>query len=309
MILVTGGAGFIGRAYVKALAASGRSHIRVLDNLTRGQADDFPPEVEFICGDVRSLDAVRKALAGAITVYHMAAVNGTRNFYERPWDVLRTGIEGTLNVLQAAYEDDHVERIQFFSSSEVYQQPTRLPTPEDERAIVPDPRNPRYSYGGSKIAGELMTIHFAHTYGKAWQIIRPHNVYGPRMGDGHVVANLIDRIRSLAVNGHVEALPIQGTGQEMRSFCYIDDMVDGLMVATDKAPWNATYNVGASEEISIADLALTIADVMGVTVGRIEPSAAPAGETSRRCPDISALAAYGYKPSVTLREGIARSLR
>lgn len=293
MILVTGGAGFIGAALVERLHARGE-RVVVLDDFSRGET--LPPlGVKLVKGDVRDYYDVAEAMAGCDTVLHLAAINGTDNFYERPYDVLEVGIEGTLNVVKAARYFGTVKRLQYFSSSEVYQQPTTIPTPDTERGIVPDFTNPRYSYGGSKIAGELLVINS----GIPWQIIRPHNVYGPNMGNGHVIPNLIDKFER-------GDFTIRGSGAETRTFCHIDDMVTGCLLALDRGAWPSHYNVGGTEEVSIADLATRLHSAMGLPSATLTTSAAPAGETNRRCPDISRLATLGYQPKVSLDEGLRR---
>ncbi len=145
--------------------------------------------------------------------------------------------------------------------SEVYQTPPHVPTAEDAPLSVPDVLNPRYSYGGGKLISELMAINFGRKYFERVLIFRPHNVYGPDMGWEHVVPQFALRMQKLGNAQQDGALrfDIQGTGEETRSFCYIDDLVAGVMVMRDKGEHLGIYHVGTTEELSIADVARKVA--------------------------------------------------
>jgi nucleoside-diphosphate-sugar epimerase len=307
--LVTGGTGFLGGALVQALCEKG-DRVRVLDNNFRGRTErlaDVENDVELVEADIRDRAAVESAVAGCDLVYHLASINGTRHFYERPDLVLGVGVEGTLNIIHAC-ERHGVERLLFASSSEVYCEPTQIPTPEDEEARIPDVLNPRYSYAGAKLIGELMTLHMLRDADTEPVIFRPHNIYGPQMGVDHVIPEFIVRMieRTNDGNSPIE-FPIQGDGSQTRSFCYVDDAVAGVILAAEKGLPRTIYHVGVDDEISIADLARLVADVVGVEI-RIAQGPLPEGGTPRRCPDISRLRGLGYCPSYSLREGLRRTV-
>ena len=299
-VLVTGGRGFIGARLVVELLARG-TDVCVLDDGSRGGAA-LPGDVEALDRDVRNADAVRAACRGVDAVVHLAAVQGTRTFYEIPDTVLDVNLRGVLNVAQACAAEE-VQRLVFSSSSEVYGIPDRFPTPESAPLVVPDPTNPRWSYGASKIAGELVVTHTARRHGFESVILRYHNVYGPAMGWDHVVPQFLSRlIRN-------EEFTVQGDGSQRRAFCYVDDAIVPTSAAlTAEAAANGIFNIGnPAEEHSINDLIAALERVTGRT---IRPRYVPfehAG-TDRRLPDVSrAEHALGLRPVITLEEGLRRT--
>ena len=150
-ILVTGGSGFIGSALVAALVRAGET-VRVLDDNSRGASRRLAgvaKDIEFVAGDIRDAAAVHAAVRGMDEVHHLAFVNGTEFFYSAPELVLDVGVKGIVNVIDACRAAG-VGRLVLASSSEVYQTPPQVPTDERAPLIVPDPTNPRYSYGGGK---------------------------------------------------------------------------------------------------------------------------------------------------------------
>jgi nucleoside-diphosphate-sugar epimerase len=289
MILVTGGAGFIGSALVKALVGAGEK-VRVLDNGFRSK-----PGTNFIFGDIRDFDDVSEAAEGVDAIYHLAFINGTRHFYETPDLVLDVAVRGIINVVSACHVHN-VATLMLVSSSEVYQTPPVVPTDETAPMTIPDLFNPRYSYAAGKIISEMMAVHCKPA--SRVVIVRPHNIYGPNMGDEHVIPNVVHKI----LKG--EAIKLWGLAQT-RAFCHIDDAVRGLMIARD-AP-GGVYNLGTTEEVTIRDLADRIAALLG-REAKIVESEVMDGGALRRCPDISRLAALGYRPRVRLDEGLKETV-
>jgi nucleoside-diphosphate-sugar epimerase len=305
-ILVTGGSGFIGSGLVKALVKSGAT-VHVLDDNSRGRPRrlaDVEKDIKFISGDVRDADAVERAAQGMDEVHHLAFVNGTEFFYSQPDLVLDVGVRGMLNVIDACRKHG-IGNLILASSSEVYQTPPHVPTAEDAPLSVPDPLNPRYSYGGGKLISELMAINYGRKYFERVLIFRPHNIYGPDMGFEHVVPQFALRVKKLGPQqpGSRLRFDIQGTGEETRSFCYIDDLVAGVMVMREHGEHLGIYHIGTTEEVTIADLARRIADLADSEI-EIVPGKLQAGGTMRRCPDISKLAKLGYAPRVPLNDGL-----
>ena len=310
-VLVTGGTGFIGSALVKRLVDDGYS-VTVLDNNSRGSIDKlgkYINEIEFIKADVRDYNAVKMASQGVETIFHLAFINGTKYFYTKPHEVLEIGIKGAIHTLDAAIENQVKEYV-LVSSSEIYQQPTTIPTPETERAIVPDILNPRYSYGGSKLLSELMTIHYAKKYGFRSVIVRPHNVYGPNMGYEHVLPEFYIKMKEASNNFDQSniTIEIQGSGTETRAFDYIDDFINGMMLCYVKGNENEIYHIGNDkEEISILTLLHKMADLLHLKVN-VKHGEITTGSATRRCPNINKLRSLGFEPKVTLDEGLRKTL-
>ena len=305
-ILVTGGSGFIGSALVKALVRDGHA-VRVLDDNSRGaprRLDDVAGDIEFIAGDIRDAAAVTRAVKGVDEVHHLAFVNGTEFFYSAPELVLDVGVKGMINVIDAC-RSEGVRSLVLASSSEVYQTPPQVPTDEHAPLSVPDPTNPRYSYGGGKIISELMAINYGRKFFDRVLIFRPHNVYGPDMGWEHVIPQFALRLRAVASTHPSGKLPfkLQSDGSQTRSFCHVDDLVSGVMVMRAKGEHLGIYHIGTTEEITIADLAARIAAHAGRDIELIA-GPAPQGGTDRRCPDIAKLGKLGYSPRVPLNAGL-----
>jgi len=304
--LVTGGTGFIGSALVKRLVEKG-NFVRVLDNDIRGASqrlDEVKSKIELIKADIRNYKEVKKACEGIESVIHLAYINGTEYFYKMPELVLEVGVKGMINILDACKEHK-IKELTVASSSEVYQTPPKIPTAEDAPLTVPDPLNPRYSYGGGKIISELLTLNYGRKYFDKALIFRPHNVYGPDMGWEHVLPQFILRMKKLNTrtkNNQID-FPIQGTGEETRAFCYIDDFIDGLMLILEKGKHMNIYHIGTQEEISIKDVATQLGKYFGKEL-KIIPGKEALGGTKRRCPDIRKLEQLGYHPKTTFEEGL-----
>lgn len=306
-ILVTGGTGFIGSALVMRLVREGH-RVRVLDNQSRGAARriaEVIDDVELIEGDIRNGETVGRAAKGIDSVFHLAFVNGTEFFYSQPELVLDVGVRGMINVLDACLAHSVPELI-LASSSEVYQTPPQVPTDERAPLSVPDPLNPRYSYAGGKIISELMAINWGRKYFERVVIFRPHNVYGPDMGWEHVVPQFALRMKDLseAQPSGTLAFPIQGTGEETRSFVYIDDFTDGLYKVFERAEHLSITHIGTWEELSIAEVARAVGECYGRQV-EVVPGELRAGGVLRRCPDIGQLEKLDYCPAFSFREGLA----
>jgi len=310
-VLVTGGSGFIGSALVKALVRHGDA-VRVFDDNSRGalrRLREVEADVEFVVGDIRDPAAVDAAMRGIDEVHHLAFVNGTATFYSAPELVLDVGVKGIVNVIDGC-RHWNVGRLVLASSSEVYQSPPKVPTDESVPLVVPDPLNPRLSYGAGKIISEMMAINFGRRHFERVLIFRPHNVYGPDMGFDHVIPQFALRLKRAADTHASGALPfpIQGSGEETRSFCHVDDLVQGVMIMREKGEHLNIYHIGTTEEVSIADLARRMAAIAGREIA-LRPSAVLAGSTPRRCPDVSKLAALGYAPRVPLDAGLPPTLK
>lgn len=304
--LVTGGTGFIGSALVKRLIKEGYQ-VRVLDNDIRGVAErlkDVSNKVEIVKADIRDAEAVYKACKNIDSVIHLAFINGTEFFYTKPELVLDVGVKGIINVIDGCIKEN-VKELVLASSSEVYQTPNVVPTDETVAMSIPDPLNPRYSYAGGKIISELMTINYGRKYFNRAIIFRPHNVYGPDMGQEHVIPQFILRMKKICEKTKDKQVkfPIQGTGKETRAFVFITDFINGLMKVLEEGKHMEIYNIGTMEEISIKGVAVEVGKYFGREVNIITGKPAKGG-TPRRCPDITKLKKLGYFPKIPFNEGL-----
>jgi len=304
-VLVTGGAGFIGYHLSKKLADEG-NEVVICDNFSRGKMDGhfrsliMQDNVEYLDIDLRDNAELHNLRQDFDIIYHLAAVNGTKNFYERPHEVLATNIRSLMNILNWIQTTQH-KRMVWTSSSETYAgtPDIPIPTPEDVPLTISDVTNPRFSYAGSKIAGELLCLSYAKAYELDISIVRPHNIYGPRMGYDHVIPEFFSRILQKE-----NPFKVYG-GNQTRAFCFIDDFVRGLqLIGKHNSSTTEIFNLGDDrEEISIYNLARMIFELT-----RFYPEwdslAPPAGSTPRRCPDISKVKQLGYSPIVSLVDGL-----
>ena len=310
MIAVTGASGFVGAYLCRELVAQG-FYVNAIDNNLRGKVDrlqSINDKLKFYSNDVRDKNSLLKAFQGCKTVFHLAAVNGTENFYNKPDLVLDIGIKGMFSVAEAAIETG-VKNLVVASSAEVYQTPKVIPTPEDIELFLPNSTNPRYSYGASKIASELIAMNFGKDHFEKVQVFRPHNVYGPDMGWKHVIPQFIIKIKNEIEkkNSNTIQLDIKGNGEETRSFCYIDDIVNGILIINKFGSNREIYNIGNNQEIKIRDLAKLIANQMGVKI-TFNNLDAMKGSVLRRCPDIKKIQKIGYTPKTELDIGLKNTI-
>lgn len=305
--LVTGGSGFIGSAIVKSLSSKKNCNVIVFDNLSRkNRTFKKIKNVKYFFGDIRKIKDVRncfkkKKIDGVI---HLAYINGTSSFYKFPCEILEVGTKGIINILDICVKNK-IKEFYLASSSEVYHYPKKIPTDEKESIKIPDVLNPRYSYSGGKIISELFCIHYGKKYFNKMIIFRPHNVYGPNMGNQHVIPELIQKAKKLKINN--KTLSIKGNGKETRSFIYIDDFVDAFDLLVKKGKHLNVYNIGNSDQITIKYLILKILSLLKLNA-KIKTSSIAVGGTSKRCPNIKKIAKLGYKKKVNLSKGLLKTI-
>ena len=302
-MLVTGGTGFIGQGLINKLLCRGHDVV-VLDTSNKLQHND----VEVLIGDVRNFNDVLHATRGCDVVWHLAYINGTNKFYSHQDDVLDVAVRGALNTMDAALSCG-VNRYVLASSGEVYNNPTIIPTSETERLMIPDVTNPRFSYSGGKIISELLAIHYAQKRGLDCLIFRPHNIYGPYMGSGCVMSQLMHKIyvATDCLQKQSCTICIQGTGDETRSYCYIDDLAEAAYIIGTYGKPGEIYNAGAEEEITIRQLIHQIGKILNIDIA-IESGKILDGSPTRRCPDMSKTSALGFKPAFNMHDGLLKTL-
>jgi nucleoside-diphosphate-sugar epimerase len=301
-ILITGGTGFIGSNISRYLVNKGHK-VTVFDNNFRGKSSrvkDIINKIKYIKGDIRDRELVFKSFKKIDVVIHLAFINGTKFFYEKPVDVLEIATKGIINTIDSCVKNK-IKEVYIASSSEVYQTPNRVPTDEKEMLKIPDIHNPRYSYGGGKILAELMGINYGKKYFKKMIIFRPHNVYGYDMGNEHVIPEFIQKISK--ENSKLMKLKINGTGQEIRSFIHIDDFVDGFGLIFSKGKHMEIYNIGTQNKIKILNLAKLIGKKLNKKI-IIKGKNNYGGGTNIRCPNISKIKKLGFKEKISLNNGL-----
>ena len=302
--LVTGGTGFIG-SNICELLIKANHNVKVFDNNSRGSISKIKKirkKIRFIKGDIRSKESLNRALKNTDAVIHLAYINGTKYFYSKPVLILDVAVKGILNIIEACIKNK-VKELYLASSSEVYQTPNKIPTDELEALKIPDIFNPRYSYGGGKILSELMGIHYGKKYFKKLVIFRPHNVYGPDMGREHVIPEFINRFKTLKKR----KFKIQGTGNEIRSFIYIEDFIEAFNLILKRGKHLNIYNIGTTEKIKIKDLVYKLSRIFRKKI-IIKKMALAKGGTKIRVPSINKIKRFGFKPKFNLNKGLRKML-
>lgn len=309
--LITGGIGFIGYNLSRRLLAEG-GEVHALDNCSRGALDaDVAqlrehPRYKLILSDLMDDGCLSGLDEDYTEIYHLAAIVGVRNVVAKPYAVLVNNVDLLTRILELSKQQRCLRRLIFASTSEVYAGTLQhfgmqIPTPESTPLTLTDLHQPRTSYMLSKIFGEAL----CHWSGAPFTIVRPHNVYGPRMGEAHVIPELLRRASQTPPGGSVVVF----SPEHRRTFCYIEDAVELMLrLARSAAAVNGTFNIGSTcSEITIASLAEVIFDVVGKGQ-TVEPGPETEGSPSRRCPDMrETIAATGYTPSFPLSEGIRRT--
>jgi len=302
--LVTGGTGFIG-SNICQLLVNANHNVKIFDNNSRGSISKIKKikrKIKFIKGDIRNKESLKRALKNTDAVIHLAYINGTKYFYSNPVLILDIAIKGILNIIEACIKN-RVKELYLASSSEVYQTPQKIPTDELEPLKIPDIFNPRYSYGGGKILTELMGVHYGKKYFKKLIIFRPHNVYGPDMGSDHVIPEFIKRFKTLKR----KKFKIQGTGNEIRSFIYIEDFIDAFELILKKGKHLNIYNIGTSEKIKIKELAFRLSRIFKKKI-ILKKTPLARGGTKVRIPDINKIKKLGFKSKFSLDKGLKKIL-
>jgi nucleoside-diphosphate-sugar epimerase len=300
-VVVTGGAGFLGSHLCDAIMARGDSVVCV-DNLATGRPDNLAhqmgePGFTFVEADVSSaLDVPGPVDA----VAHLASPASPPDYLRLPLETLAAGSHGTENALRLAHR--HGARFVLASTSEVYGDPTVHPQTEDYWGNV-NPVGPRSVYDEAKRFSEALTRAYQETQGVNAGIMRIFNTYGPRMSarDGRIVTNFITQ----ALNG--DPLTIYGDGSQTRSFCYVDDLIRGIVAMIDCAE-SGPVNLGNPEEFTVTAFAQLVLRVTG-SDSPVEHLPLPVDDPTRRCPDIArASQVLGWQPQIPVEDGVRRTV-
>lgn len=295
-ILVTGGAGFLGSHLCDRLIEQGNDVICV-DNFFSGSKQNIAhlighPRFELIRHDI-----VRPLFVEADQVYNLACPASPKAYQFNPIKTIKTSTVGMVNVLGLAKRC--ASRVLHTSTSEVYGDPEVHPQVEEYWGNV-NPIGPRSCYDEGKRVAESLCMNYHLAHGLEVRIVRIFNTYGPRMhpDDGRVVSNFIMQ----ALRG--EPLTLYGDGEQTRSFCYVDDLVDGLMRMMNQEETTGPVNIGNPGEFSMKELAEAVLAVTGSS-SDITHVPLPQDDPKQRCPDITkAKRILGWEPKTQLREGL-----
>jgi UDP-glucose 4-epimerase len=304
-VLVTGGAGTIGGAVVRRLVGDPRWEVRVSDQ--REAPAWMRESCEVHTGNLLLQEEAGLAVEGCTHVIHLAAiVGGIANFHRLPHTLLEVN-NGLYNAVFRAALEARVERLVYVSSSMVFERATEFPTTEEHLLSCPAPRS---AYGFSKLAGEVYCRALHDEHGLPFTICRPFNAYGPgempedEPGIAHMVPDVIRKVLSGA-----RPVPIFGSGEQTRTLTHIDDIASGIVTAMGHpAAENEDFNVSASEERTVAEIARVIWEACGEDPSELELERLPSFEVDvqRRWPSVEkARRLLGWEASIGLREGIA----
>ena len=300
-ILVTGGAGFLGSHLCDRLVEQGHDVICV-DNFFTSQKTNVAHLLG--CGNFELLrhDIIHPLWLEVDEIYNLACPAAPGHYQYNPIKTMKTSVMGAINMLGMAKRCR--AKVLQASTSEVYGDPEVHPQPESYRGSV-NPIGPRACYDEGKRAAETLFMDYHRSNGVNVRIVRIFNTYGPRMHpyDGRVVSNFIRQ----ALSG--EPITIFGTGAQTRSFCYRDDLIEGMIrMMNGPDDFVGPVNIGNPGEFTIRQLAELTLELTGTAVKLIEKSL-PVDDPERRCPDIAlAQEKLGWQPKVPLREGLTKTI-
>lgn len=303
-IFITGGAGFIGSTLIGRIIDD--NQVTVYDNFRRNSLVSRSyanhPNLTLVRGDILDYPSLKDAIEGAQIVVHCAAIAGIDTVIQRPTDTMRVNMVGTAKVLEAAQGLTRLERLVDFSTSEVFGQ-SAFRSEESDTTRIGAVGEARWTYAVSKLAGEHLTKAYHQEFGMPTVSVRPFNVYGPgQVGEG---ALSIFIQRALAN----EDIHIHGDGNQIRAWCYVDDFVDGLMLAiTHPNAVGESFNIGnARAVVTIYGLAQTVVRVLG-SKSQIKFVGSCGPDVELRVPSVEkARQLFGFAAKIDLEEGIRRT--
>jgi nucleoside-diphosphate-sugar epimerase len=307
-VLITGGAGFIGLHLANSLLKN-HHKVDLLDNFSRGKLDDElnllsqNSQMSIINADLQENNLINQLDTDYDLIFHFAAMLGVQNVLDQPYKVLDLNMLLTSNAISIAKQQKSLDCFIFSSTSEVYAGSLEnnlldIPTKESSLIVLPERQKPRTSYMLSKLYGEAMCIHSSIPY----LIMRPHNIYGPRMGMSHVIPQLIEKAYKETNNGMLNVYSLEHT----RTFCYVEDAVEQMYaLILNKKSRNQIYNIGCQfPEITIEELSNKIVKLIGKKLF-LNSLGTSEGSPSRRCPDMSNTnSMINYANKISIDEGL-----
>ncbi|MBU1259545.1 MAG: NAD-dependent epimerase/dehydratase family protein [Planctomycetes bacterium] len=303
-IFITGGAGFIGSTLIERLIKD--NNIVVYDNFRRdslaGKSYKNHPNLKIINGDVLDYSSLKEAMTGADIVVHCAAIAGIDTVIKKPTETMRVNMIGTANVLEAAQELSRLDRLVDFSTSEVFGQ-SAFRAEEMQTTHIGAVGEARWTYAVSKLAGEHLAAAYYHEFQMPVVSVRPFNVYGPgQVGEGALRAFI-----QLAIKN--EQIQIHGDGNQIRAWCYIDDFIDGLILAiTHPKAVGESFNIGnARAVVTIFGLAQTVVRVLN-SKSKIVFVNKNYADVELRVPSVAkAKKLIGFEAKIDMEEGILKT--
>jgi NAD dependent epimerase/dehydratase len=300
-VLITGAGGFIGSHLVEECVHNNLEVVAFVHYNSRNswgwlEESGIKNEIEIIQGDIRDFDTINKAIKGCDTVFHLAALIGIPYSYVSPIAYIRTNIEGTYNILEAARIHD-VSNINVTSTSETFGSAQYIPIDEKHPMVGQSP------YSATKIAADQLAISYFRSFGLPVKIVRPFNTYGPRQSARAIVPTIITQI----LDGKKQLY--LGNLEPRRDMNYVQDTVKGFLAIANQPKFNGEIiNIGSGYEISVRDLVKTILNLIGDKVeivkdiARVRPDNS---EVERLCCDNSKLMSLtDWKPEVDLKKGL-----
>lgn len=305
-IFITGGAGFIGSTLIGKLIEHNK--VIVYDNLERdtlqGKAYALHPNLTLIKGDILDASLLEKSVNDAEIIIHAAAIAGIDNTVQNPVKTMRVNMLGTANILEAARKSGKVERFMDFSTSEVFGSHA-FKVDEECQTVTGAVGEARWTYAVSKLAGEHLTHAYYREYGLPTVTVRPFNIYGPgQIGEGAIQIFIRKALRN-------EDIYIFGDGSQIRAWCYIDDMVKGILLAlTHPNAVGESFNIGNARAVTtIYGLAQVVCRILN-SKSKIVFKDPLSADIELRVPSVQkARNSIGYQAEVDLDEGIIRTAK
>jgi len=292
--VVTGGAGFIGSHLTRRLLDNGYK-VTVIDDFSEGKRKNLPkkhPNLRVVKASI--LDDISKYIKGADVIFHLAALPRLQRSLDDPWKTHMVNVDGTLNLLLIAKEQN-VKRFIFSSSSSIYGNKNKIPFKEN---MAPDPLVP---YSLHKVIAENYCKMFSDIWGLPTISLRYFNVYGPRMNPDSPYSNLLPKFIKLISQGKTPV--INGTGAQTRDFTYVSDVVEANILAAKSKLSGEIFNIGYGQGISVNSVVKTLEKLMGKKIKVVHgPPKIEPRDTLSSCAKAKKL--LGYRPKVSFEEGL-----
>ena len=303
-IFITGGAGFIGSTLIGRLISD--NQITVYDDFRRDALTGKPyaqhPNLKIVEGNILDLAQLKKTISDSQIVVHCAAIAGIDTVIKKPTETVRVNMIGTANVLEAANEIDGLERFVDFSTSEVFGQ-SCFRAEENQTTQIGAVGEARWTYAVSKLAAEHLTKAYHQEHDLPTVTVRPFNIYGPgQVGEGAIRTFVIRALRNENIN-------IYGDGNQIRAWCFIDDFIDGLILAIESSSAiGESFNIGnAKAVITVYGLAQTVVRVLN-SKSKLSFTYKDYVDVELRVPSVEkAKELIGFEAKIDLDEGILRT--